>query len=188
MNISAIYSLLFFSFSALLSKDGDEKFTKAYEYVYAYAQKDTALAKCHPSILKTQKIVVSPQQIPFDINDVMCSYIQKRFQKIGMSCSQINMKEGRLMQLSSDSVYREISKTTPIPFNQSVMYNKAREPEIGYTIMFSDVYKNCVMTELRYFCNNPEDNKWAKKSMVFMFEFDRKGEIKTVYSQEKKYR
>jgi hypothetical protein len=118
----------------------------------------------------------------------MCSYIQKRFQKTGMSCSQINMKEGRLMQLSSDSVYREISKTTPIPFNQSVMYNKAREPEIGYTIMFSDVYKSCVMTELRYFCNNPEDNKWAKKSMVFMFEFDKKGEIKTVYSQEKKYR
>ncbi len=187
MNIISIISLFLIS---LISpeKEGDTKFTKAYEYVRNYAQKDTALAKCNKSIVKTQKIVVSPQQIPFDINDVMCSFIQKKFQKTGMSCSQINMKEGRIMQLSSDSVYKEMSKTPPIPFNQSVMYEKAREPEIGYTIMFSDLYKNCVMAELRYFCNNPEDNKWAKKSMVFMFEFDTKGEIKTVYSQEKKYR
>jgi hypothetical protein len=187
MNIISIISLLFISSSAP-EKEGDAKFTKAYEYVRNYAQKDTALAKCDKSISKTQKIVVSPQQIPFDINDVMCSYIQKRFSKTGMSCSQINMKEGRIIQLSSDSVYRVISKTKPIPFNQSVMYEKAREPEIGYTIMFSDLYQNCVMAELRYFCNNFENNVWAKKSMVFMFEFDTKGEMKTVYSQEKKYR
>ena len=187
MNIVSILLPLFISFFSP-EKEGDANFTKAYDYVRNYAQKDTALAKCDKSITKTQKIVVSAQQIPFDINDVMCSFIQKKFQKKGMTCSQINMKEGRIMQLSSDSVYKEVSKIKPIPFNQSVMYEKAREPEIGYTIMFSDLYKNCVMVELRYFCNNPEANNWAKKAMIFMFEFDKKGDIKTVYSQEKKYR
>ena len=119
MHIISIISLLFIS-SFSPEKEGDTKFTKAYEYVKSYAQKDTALAKCDKSIVKTQKIVVSPQQIPFDINDVMCSFIQKKFQKTGMSCSQINMKEGRIITLSSDSVYKEMSKTPPIPFNQSI--------------------------------------------------------------------
>ncbi|MCU0467873.1 MAG: hypothetical protein MUF58_04660 [Arcicella sp.] len=187
MNNFIIQSLILFCEVFLPSKEGDIQFTQAYHYVYAYAQKDTLLSKC-VSNPKIQKTVVSPQQIPFNVQDVMCSFIQKRYQKENLSCSQINMKEGRLMQLSVDSVDREVAQIKPIAFNQSVMYNKAREPEVGYVIMFSDVYKNCLMVELRYFCNTQTDNPWAKKAMVFMFEFDKKGEIKTVYSQEKKYR
>ena len=57
--ISIIASLLIFSFSP--EKEGDANFTKAYEYVRNYDQKNTALAKCNKSITKTQKIVVSPQ-------------------------------------------------------------------------------------------------------------------------------
>ena len=105
-----------------------------------------------------------------------------------MSCSQINMKEGRLIQIASDSVYKVTSMVKPIPFNQSIMYNKAREPEIGYAMMFSDVYKNCVMVELRYFCNDSTGNPWGKKARVFFFEFNAKNEIKAVYQNEKTYR
>lgn len=183
--------LLFFyclvSFVSVSPKDGDAQFAKAFEYVNQFAQKDSILLECTNGT-KSRKIIVSPQQIAFDINNVMCSFIQKKYKKEGISCSQINMKEGRLITITSDSVYREISKIKPIPFNQSVMYNKAREPETGYAIMFSDVYKNCVMVELRYFCNNQAGNPWGKKAMVFMFEFDAKDNIKVVYQNEKKYR
>jgi hypothetical protein len=187
MNSLLLY-LYFFMVSAInLPKEGDTQLAKAFEYVNLYAQKDISLIECS-NISKTKKIILSPQQIAFDINNVMCSFIQKKYKKEGMSCSQINMKEGRLITLTSDSVYREISKIKPIPFNQSGMYNKAREPEIGYVIMFSDMYKNCVMVELRYFCNNQAGNPWGKKAMVFMFEFDAKDNIKAVYQNEKKYR
>ncbi|MEA5461341.1 hypothetical protein VB796_19915 [Arcicella sp. LKC2W] len=187
MNSLLLY-LYFFMVSAIISpKEGDTQLTKAFEFVNLYAQKDTLLAECS-KISKSQKIVVSPQQIAFDINNVMCSFIQKKYKKEGISCSQINMKEGRLITLASDSVFREISKIKPIPFNQSIMYNKAREPELGYAIMFSDLYKNCVMVELRYFCNNQAGNTWGKKAMVFMFEFDARDNIKAVYQNEKKYR
>ncbi|MES2516842.1 MAG: hypothetical protein V4585_01970 [Bacteroidota bacterium] len=187
MNILFLFSYFFLSYFSTFPKDGDIQFTKAYDYVNLYAQKDSLLAKC-PNISKTRKIVISPQQIAFDVNNVMCNFIQKRYKKEDLSCSQINMKEGRNIQLLSDSVYKETSKIKPIPFNQSVMYNKAREPEIGYAIMFSDLYKNCVMVELRYFCNNQAGNPWAKKSKVFMFEFDKKDNIKAVYQNEKMYR
>lgn len=183
--------LLFFyglvSFVSVSPKDGDTQFAKAFEYVSQFAKKDSILMEC-TNATKNRKIIISPQQIAFDINEVMCSFIQKRYKKEGMSCSQINMREGRLITLATDSVYREISKIKPIPFNQSGTYNKASEPEIGYVIMFSDVYKNCAMVELRYFCNNQVGNPWAKKAMVFMFEFDVKENIKTVYLNEKKYR
>ncbi|PWK24483.1 hypothetical protein LV89_02996 [Arcicella aurantiaca] len=187
MNILLLYLYCTISSITFWSKDGDTQLQKAFEYVNLFAQKDSILAEC-TNTSKTRKVVVSPQQIAFDINNVMCSFIQKKYKKEGMSCSQINMKEGRLITLTSDSVYREISKIKPIPFNQSVMYNKAREPEIGYAIMFSDVYKNCVMVELRYFCNNQAGNAWGKKAIVFMFEFDAKDNIKAVYQNEKKYR
>jgi hypothetical protein len=120
--------------------------------------------------------------------DVTCNFIQKNYKKEAMSCSQVNMKEGRLIQIASDSVYKVTSTVKPIPFNQSIMYEKAREPEIGYVMMFSDVYKNCVMVELRYFCNDSTGNPWGKKAMVFFLEFDAKNEIKTVYQNEKGYR
>lgn len=58
-----------------------------------------------------------------------------------MSCSQLNRKGGRLIQIVSDSVYKVTSTVKPIPFNLGVMYEKAREPEIAYVMMFSDVYK-----------------------------------------------
>jgi hypothetical protein len=168
-------------------KEGDIQFTKAFEFVNNYAAIDGSLAVCQ-NTNKTRKIIVSPQQIPFSLVDVTCSFIQKRYKKQAMSCSQINMKEGRLIQISSDSVYKVTSTVKPIPFNQSIIYNKAREPEIGYVMMFSDVYKNCVMVELRYFCNDSTGNPWGKKAMVFLFEFDEKNEIKTVYQNEKGYR
>lgn len=187
MNTLLLYLYCTLTSVTVLSKDGDIHFTKAFEYVNLFAQKDSVLSEC-ANTSKTKKVVVSPQQIAFDINNVMCSFIQKKYKKEGMSCSQINMKEGRLITLTSDSVYREISKIKPIQFNQSVMYNKAREPEVGYAIMFSDLYKNCVMVELRYFCNNQAGNPWGKKAMVFMFEFDAKDNIKAVYQNEKKYR
>jgi hypothetical protein len=186
MKLLALLTLLLFTNSEK-EKEGDAQFTKAFEFVTQYAQMDTLLAKCqHKNI--SRKIVVSPQQIPFSLNDVACNYIQKRFKKGNMSCSQVNMKEGRLIQISSDSVYNVTTKIKPIPFNQSIMYEKAREPEIGYAMMFSDVYKNCVMVELRYFCNDSTGNPWGKKAMVFFFEFDAKNEIKTVYQNEKMYR
>lgn len=186
MKVLFLFTTLLF-LNADKEKEGDIQFKKAYEFVNNFAQNDVSLAVCQNNN-KTRKIIVSPQQIPFSLVDVTCNFIQKKYKKEAMSCSQVNMKEGRLIQIASDSVYKVTSTVKPIPFNQSVMYEKAREPEIGYVMMFSDVYKNCVMVELRYFCNNPEDNKWAKKAMVFMFEFDKKGEVKTVYSQEKKYR
>jgi hypothetical protein len=180
--------LIFFLFAnSEKEKEGDIQFSKAFEYVNKYAQKDTLLAKCQQKNI-SRKIVVSPQQIPFSLNDIVCNFIQKRYKKEAMSCSQINMKEGRLIQISSDSVYNVTTKIKPIPFNQSIMYNKAREPEIGYAMMFSDVYKNCVMVELRYFCNDSTGNPWGKKAMVFFVEFDAKNEIKTVYQNEKGYR
>ncbi len=186
MKLLALLMILFF-INSDKEKEGDIQFMKAYEFVNNYAKNDTLLAKCqHKNI--SRKIVVSPQQIPFSLNDVACNFIQKRFKKEAMSCSQINMKEGRLIQISSDSVYNVTQKNKPIPFNQSIMYNKAREPEIGYTMMFSDVYKNCVMVELRYFCNDSTGNPWGKKAVVFFFEFDGMDEIKSVYKGEKMYR
>jgi hypothetical protein len=184
-------TLILFTFLSFFildkEKEGDIQFTTTYEFVNNYAKTDTLLAKCqHKDI--SRKIVVSPQQIPFSLNDVSCNFIQKRFKKEAMSCSQINMKEGRLIQISSDSVYNVTQKIKPIPFNQSIMYEKAREPEIGYAMMFSDVYKNCVMVELRYFCNDSTGNPWGKKAKVFFFEFDGKSEIKAVYQNEKMYR
>jgi hypothetical protein len=186
MKILALLSIILIP-NFLTDKEGDVQFTKAFEYVNKYAQTDTLLAKCQQRNI-SRKIVVSPQQIPFSLNDVVCSFIQKRYKKEAMSCSQINMKEGRLIQISSDSVYNVTTKIKPIPFNQSIMYNKAREPEIGYAMMFSDVYKNCVMVELRYFCNDSTGNTWGKKAIVFFFEFDKKNEIKAVYWNEKGYR
>jgi hypothetical protein len=168
-------------------KEGDIQFTKSYEFVKNYASNDSNLMKCQNSNL-TKKIIVSPQQIPFSLVDVTCNFIQKKYKKEAMSCSQVNMKEGRLIQIASDSVYKVTSTVKPIPFNQSIMYEKAREPEIGYVMMFSDVYKNCVMVELRYFCNDSTGNPWGKKAMVFFFEFDAKNEIKMVYQNEKMYR
>jgi hypothetical protein len=186
MKFLALFSCFLFT-SVITEKEGDAQFTKAFEFVNNYAKNDTSLAKCQQKNI-SRKIVVSPQQIPFSLNDVVCNFIQKRFKKESMSCSQINMKEGRLIQISSDSVYNITTKIKPIPFNQSIMYNKAREPEIGYAMMFSDVYKNCVMVELRYFCNDSTGNPWGKKAIVFFFEFDKKNEIKAVYQNEKGYR
>ena len=184
-----ILILIVFSFFSnfFTEKVGDIQFTKAFEFVNYYAKHDSLLAVCKNNA-KTRKIIVSLQQIPFSLVDVTCNFIQKKHKKEAMSCSQINMKEGRLIQISSDSVYKVTSTVKPIPFNQSILYNKAREPEIGYVMMFSDVYKNCVMVELRYFCNDSMGNPWGKKAMVFFFEFDAKNEIKTVYQNEKKYR
>jgi hypothetical protein len=186
MKLLALLTLLFFTNSDK-KKEGDIQFTKAFEYVTQYAQTDTLLAKCQQKNI-SRKFVVSPQQISFSLNDVTCDFIQKRYKKEVMPCSQINMKEGKLIQISSDSVYKVTSMVKPIPFNQSVMYNKAREPEMGYAMMFSDVYKNCVMVELRYFCNDSVGNPWGKKAMVFFFEFDGKNEIRAVYQNEKMYR
>jgi hypothetical protein len=186
MKLLALLSIILIP-NYLTDKEGDVQFTKAFEYVNKYAQNDTLLAKCqHKNV--SRKVGVSPQQIPFSLNDVVCNFIQKRYKKEAMSCSQINMKEGRLIQISSDSVYKVSSMVKPVPFNQSVMYNKAREPEMGYVMMFSDVYKNCVVVELRYFCNDSTGNPWAKKAMVFFFEFDGKNEIRAVYWNEKGYR
>jgi hypothetical protein len=186
MKFLALFSFFLFT-SVITEKEGDAQFTKAFEFVNNFAKNDTSLAKCQQKNI-IRKIVVSPQQIPFSLNDVVCNFIQKRYKKEAMSCSQINMKEGRLIQISSDSVYNITTKIKPIPFNQSIMYNKAREPEIGYDMMFSDVYKNCVMVELRYFCNDSTGNPWGKKAIVFFFEFDKKNEIKAVYFNEKGYR
>jgi hypothetical protein len=186
MKLIALFLFLLLT-SSITEQEGNVQFTKAFEYVNKYAQTDTLLAKCQQKNI-SRKIVVSPQQIPFSLNDIVCNFIQKRYKKEAMSCSQINMKEGRLIQISSDSVYNVTTKIKPIPFNQSIMYNKAREPEIGYAMMFSDVYKNCVMVELRYFCNDSTGNPWGKKAMVFFVEFDAKNEIKTVYQNEKGYR
>ncbi len=47
------------------------------------------------------------------------------------------------------------------------MYEKVCEPEIGYVMMCSDIYKNCVMVELRYFCNDSTGRPWGKKSIRF---------------------
>lgn len=105
-----------------------------------------------------------------------------------MACSQLNRKGGRLIQIASDSVYKVTSTAKPIPFNLSVMYEKAREPEIVYVMMFSDVYKSCVMVELRYLRNDSTGNPWGKKAIVFLFEFDANNEIKMVYQNEKMYR
>ena len=184
-----ILSLLLFLLFPLSDKEkvGDIQFKKAYEFVDNFAQKDALLAVCQNSN-KTRKVIVSPQQIPFSLVDVTCNFIQKRYKKEAISCSQINMKEGTLIQISSDSVYKATSIIKPIPFNQSVMYEKAREPEMGYVMMFSDVYKNCVMIELRYFCNDSTGNPWGKTAIVFFFEFDGKNEIKSVYQNEKMYR
>jgi hypothetical protein len=186
MKLLALLTLLLFA-NFDREEEGDIQFTKSFEYVNKYAQTDTLLTKCHHKNI-SRKIVVSPQQIPFSFNDVVCNFIQKRFKKEKMSCSQINMKEGKLIQISSDSVYNVTTKIKPIPFNQSIMYNKAREPEIGYAMMFSDVCKNCVMVELRYFCNDSTGNPWGKKAVVFFFEFDKKNEIMAVYWNEKMYR
>ena len=186
MKILFFFTFLLFPI-ADKEKEGDIQFKKAYEFVNNFAQNDASLAICQNNN-KTRKIIVSPQQIPFSLVDVTCNFIQKKYKKEAMSCSQVNMKEGRLIQIASDSVYKVTSTIKPIPFNQSVMYEKAREPEIGYVMMFSDVYKNCVMVELRYFCNDSTGNPWGKKAMVFFFEFDAKNEIKTVYQNEKVYR
>ena len=145
MKILFLFTFLLFPI-ADKEKEGDIQFKKAYEFVNNFAQNDASLAICQNNN-KTRKIIVSPQQIPFSLVDVTCNFIQKEYKKEAMSCSQVNMKEGRLIQIASDSVYKVTSTIKPIPFNQSVMYEKAREPEIGYTIMFSDLYKNCVMTE-----------------------------------------
>lgn len=183
-----LFLLIFLFFpKSFKEKEGDIQFKKAYEFVNNFAKNDVSLAVCQNNN-KSSKIIVSPQQIPFSLVDVTCNYIQKRYKKEDMSCSQINMKEGRLIQISSDSVYKVTSTIKPIPFNQSMMYEKAREPEIGYVMMFSDIYKNCVMVELRYFCNNSTGNPWGKKAMIFLFEFDAKNEIKAVYQNEKMYR
>ena len=186
MKILILFSVVLFS-NSFTEKEGDVQLTKAFEFVNNYAKNDASLIVCQNGN-KTRKIVVSPQQIPFSLVDVTCSFIQKKYKKEAMSCSQINMKEGRLIQISVDSVYKITSTVKPIPFNQSIMYNKAREPEIGYSMMFSDVYKNCVMVELRYFCNDSTGNPWGKKAMVFFFEFDVNNEIKAVYQNEKMYR
>lgn len=180
-----LFIFLFFS-KSFKEKEGDIQFTKAYEFVNNFAKNDVSLTVCQNNN-KTKKVTVSPQQIPFSLVDVTCNFIQKRYKKEAMSCSQINLKEGRLIQISSDSVYKVTSSIKPIPFNQSVMYEKAREPEIGYVMMFSDVYKNCVMIELRYFCNDSTGSLWGKKAMIFLVEFDAKNEIKTVYQNEKRY-
>lgn len=186
MKILILFTFVFFS-KFFTEKEGDVQFTKAFEFVNNYAQNDASLNICQNNS-KIRKIIVSPQQIPFSLVDVTCSFIQKKYKKETMSCSQINMKEGRLIQISSDSVYKVTSTVKPIPFNQSILHNKAREPEIGYAMMFSDVYKNCVVVELRYFCNDSTGNPWGKKAMIFFFEFDAKNEIKTIYQNEKMYR
>ena len=186
MKIIILFTFSLFS-NFFTEKEGDVQFTKAFEFVNNYAKNETSLNVCKNNN-KIRKIIVSPQQIPFSLVDVTCNFIQKKYKKEAMSCSQINMKEGRLIQIASDSVYKITSTVKPIPFNQSIMYNKAREPEIGYAMMFSDVYKNCVMVELRYFCNDSTGNPWGKKARVFFFEFNAKNEIKAVYQNEKTYR
>jgi hypothetical protein len=178
--------MIHFVFSTTPQKS-DSRYVKAFDFVKTYAAQDTTISYC-TNDKKNKLITLSPQQIPFDIQPVLCDYIQKKYHKETLSCNQINMREGRLMQLTSDSVAKVTNTIKPVPFNQSLLYNQAKEPQVGYVVMFSDLYKNCLTVELRYFCNQQQGNGWAKKATVFFIEFDEQSAIKVVYKNTKNYR
>jgi hypothetical protein len=197
-NLLVLFLFLYSWDSLAQSKEDYRKgYVTSYNYIKSTIDLErrigTLMVACahlgNPSSGFRTELHVSSDEIPNDINLVLCDYIRKKYDVVE-SCAQLFGTNAKFIQHVKDSIdiFKKKREELEIYSVADVIPEYLSSDETGYVLFYSKIYDKTLSVELMSFCDSyKEGRNWYGASQIFYFTFTEDWEIEDVFIGKKHY-